>query len=484
MRRLLSPFRRLGWKLTLSYTLVTVGALLIVELAGLLALQAFINSNAMPPLVASAFQQSLVPQILPYLEKDPPDLDAVLNTLNQTARGPSPNSAGISYSFSQTDQVLVLDPAGHLLVARLALAQPFEVSQVPGLAQILPAALAGDTTPERLYSRTVGGGLTFAIPVVDNTGKVFGVLVLVLNVGLFNSPGWSDLLRLVWMTSLVFTIASGAVGTVFGFLTAYGLTRRLKRVAQTASAWGRGDFSAAIVDSSADEIGQLAGQLNRMAQEMQVLIQTQQQLATVEERNRLARDLHDSVKQQVFAISMNLGAVQTLWERDTATARVRLDTAMTLARQAQQELAALIKTLRPAPLEGKALAPALGDWIQRWQAQTSLETRYQVTGQGELPEGVEQALFRVTQEALSNVAKHSGAQKVEVTLALQPGAVSLRISDDGHGFDPAQPQAGLGLRSMRERLQALGGQLEIASGAQGTCLTVRLPYATPLETNL
>src|ERR687895_203068 len=151
---------------------------------------------------------------------------------------------------------------------------------------------------------------------------------------------------------------------IFGFLTAWGLTRRLQRLARAAQAWSRGDFSVVVKDRSKDEIGQLSRELNQMAAQLEGLIQARQELATLETRNRFARDLHDSVKQQVFATSFQVAAARALVEKDTKAAEAHLTQAEELARQAQRELNVLIGELRPAALEGKGLSSALRDYLE------------------------------------------------------------------------------------------------------------------------
>ena len=122
----------------------------------------------------------------------------------------------------------------------------------------------------------------------------------------------------------------------------------------------------------------MARQLNRMAEQLRNLLQARQKLATLEERNRLARDLHDSVKQQVFAISMQIGATRVLLKRDVAAAEVRLNEADKLVRQAQQELTSLIRELRPVALEGKGLVTALRELATSWAQQTDIVANLRV----------------------------------------------------------------------------------------------------------
>ena len=282
-------------------------------------------------------------------------------------------------------------------------------------------------------------------------------------------------LGIIGGSALLLTIGAGFVGTLFGFLTARGLVRRLETLAYTTEAWGRGDFTATVDDTSADEIGQLSRRLDLMTGEIQDLLQARQELATLEERNRLARDLHDSVKQQVFATTMNLGAAETLWERDPEAARQKVAQALAISRTAQQELTGLIHELRPVTLEGKELIAALREHVTWWSRQTGITAGVAVQGEGALPLDLEQAFFRVAQEALANVAKHSEASRVEMTLSYSGDDVILEIRDDGQGFVlPAAQGQGMGLRSMRERVEALGGDLRVESApGEGTRVTAR-----------
>jgi two-component system, NarL family, sensor histidine kinase LiaS len=139
----------------------------------------------------------------------------------------------------------------------------------------------------------------------------------------------------------------------------------------------------------------------------------------------------------------------------------------------------LIGELRPAALEGKGLSSALRDYVEDWSRRAEIPAEVHVRGEREAPLEVEQALFRVAQEALANVAKHSGAGNVEVDLIYASDALTLRVADDGRGFDPAEnPNQGFGLQSMHERLEKLGGRVEIESApGKGT----RVSCVCPLE---
>jgi NarL family two-component system sensor histidine kinase LiaS len=150
-----------------------------------------------------------------------------------------------------------------------------------------------------------------------------------------------------------------------------------------------------------------------------------------------------------------------------------------LVHQAQQELTTLIRELRPAALEGKGLAVALRDHVADWSRQSQIAAEVRVQGERPLPLMVEQTLFRVAQEALANISRHSAATAAEIHLACDAEQVTLTISDNGRGFPAAAINGkGMGLRSMRERVESLGGHLTIESEPrQGTRIEVCLKTA-------
>jgi signal transduction histidine kinase len=211
----------------------------------------------------------------------------------------------------------------------------------------------------------------------------------------------------------------------------------------------------------------------RLVEELQATQQKLQELAVVEERNRLARDLHDSVKQQVFAISMQLSAARaSLKEDDKAYPSVAQ--AEKLAQQAGAELTTLIHQLRPPGLAQKSLAEAVKSHVKDWKHQNNIEIEVNVREVPVSPEG-EQVLFRILQEALANVARHSQANKVWVRLRSENDHVALTIEDNGIGYDTEGITKGVGLDSMKERLAEVNGSLEVSSReAQGTCITARV----------
>lgn len=211
----------------------------------------------------------------------------------------------------------------------------------------------------------------------------------------------------------------------------------------------------------------------RLLDELKEAQQKLQELAVVEERNRLARDLHDSVKQQVFAISMQLSAARTaLSESDKAYSSVA--EAEQLAQHAGTELTTLINALRPPALNKRSLPDAISEHVEDWSRQNHVEAILKVDAAVSVDEKVEQALFRVLQEALANVARHSKADWVNVELRSESDAVVLAIEDNGIGFDAKHIAKGVGLDSMQERLTAVDGKVDVESSiSKGTRVIAR-----------
>lgn len=230
--------------------------------------------------------------------------------------------------------------------------------------------------------------------------------------------------------------------------------------------------------------GQLTQDLNRMARQIENLLTTRQQLAQLEERQRVARDLHDSVKQQAFALTLLIGAAQSRLLNDPALASGQLQKAGELADQIRQELTAILQQLRPVALVGQGLQVALRDSIRQWSQQMGIACEFQVSGPPagtEMPAlrpEIEEALFRVAQEALANVARHSQASQVQVRLEQGSDQVCLHVSDNGKGFVVEQATgSGYGLANMRARVEAYDGTLLIQSGPGETIVTGCIPLS-------
>ena len=207
------------------------------------------------------------------------------------------------------------------------------------------------------------------------------------------------------------------------------------------------------------------------------------QAAAQEERNRLARDLHDSIKQQIFAIQTAAATAQVRFDGDSSAAREALDQIRESAHEAMTEMEVMLDQLRAEPLENTGLVEALKKLCESIGFRTGARVEFKlgiVPPTGLLAPGAAEATLRAAQEALANVARHSRASHVVISLDSPAGHMELTVKDDGAGFDPNQGSRGMGMANMRTRAQEFGGQLELASSpGAGTTVKFSIPYARP-----
>ena len=196
----------------------------------------------------------------------------------------------------------------------------------------------------------------------------------------------------------------------------------------------------------------------------------------LEERQRLARELHDSVSQSLYAIQMGANMARDRLDQDPATAGQPMDYVMRLAEASQAEMRAVISELRPEALETEHLVAALKMQVEAVRARHGIAAQLTASAEPEVPIEVKQALHRIAKEALWNTVKHARARHVDVRLETHENSVDLEIVDDGVGFDPKGSFPGhLGLRSMHERAIGAGGSLEVVSSrGGGTRVVVRI----------
>ncbi|GCE10187.1 sensor histidine kinase [Tengunoibacter tsumagoiensis] len=215
-------------------------------------------------------------------------------------------------------------------------------------------------------------------------------------------------------------------------------------------------------------------------------LQQASEAAAQDERNRIARDLHDSIKQQIFSISVSAAAAKALWQgEDSRDAKEAVEDIQRSAKEAQVEMQALLQQLRPAPLENASLVEALNVQAQALGFRTGAQVHVQI---GELPgndrllPGTQETIFRLIQEAFANIARHARAQTVWLKLSLKGQTLSIEVHDDGRGFDSTQTHQGMGLNNLRERTQEINGTLEITSQpGLGTRIIITIPLLDMLS---
>ena len=210
------------------------------------------------------------------------------------------------------------------------------------------------------------------------------------------------------------------------------------------------------------------------------LYEQAQELAALEERQRLARELHNSVSQALYGITLGTHTARTLLERDPSKVAEPLDYVLSQAEAALTEMRALIFELRPESMETEGLVAALSRQGAALHARHEIEVSTELCDEPDLPLKVKQELYRVAQEALHNTVKHARAKKVNLRIRVDTEGVLLEVCDDGVGFDTTRSFPGhLGLHSMHERIARLSGTLQIESRpGKGTCIRVKLPAPT------
>ena len=218
----------------------------------------------------------------------------------------------------------------------------------------------------------------------------------------------------------------------------------------------------AITDDTTRLFTALVQRAALSVENMQLFEQTKE-LAVVEERNRVARDLHDSAKQKAFAALAQLGTVNGILKKDPSNAWSHLMEAENLVYEVIQELTFLIQEMYPMALKEKGLATTIREYIFEWENRNGVMINLDIQNARRLDLEMEQAIYRMLQEALANVARHSQSDRVDVSLVYDTASVAVTVQDNGLGFDANHRSGGMGLRIIKERAESIGGQACIES---------------------
>lgn len=308
---------------------------------------------------------------------------------------------------------------------------------------------------------------------------------------MFPIPGWRDL----WETEILdipFILfvpsVSLAIGLIFGLLSGiywrrqlFAVDTMLRQVEEgrqlDAPETGKELQSIAVrAEKIQKNMAEQAKISQKLANEKAEDIESRMQEIVSQERNRLARELHDSVSQQLFAASMMMSAITETQQDPEDRQAKQLKMVEEMIHQSQLEMRALLLHLRPAALKGKSLQEGIEELLVELLQKVSMEIEWKVET-FPLDKGVEDHLFRILQEAVSNTLRHSKSQNLEVLLIQRDDYAILRVADDGVGFDVEETKAGsYGLQNMYERAAEVGGTMKIISVKnKGTRLEVKVP---------
>ncbi len=290
-------------------------------------------------------------------------------------------------------------------------------------------------------------------------------------------------------------------GAVIGFYNGRKLKRSLQSLSWAAEKLTGGELHYRISVNGEDEIAELAEQFNQMAirieaqvgslqrlvKENAELHQQARQIAVDEERQRLARELHDSISQQLFAIMMTMAGCARIIDKDVEKAKKQFAIIEDIAAQAQAEMRALLLHLRPVQLEGKQITEALDELLAELKSKHPVDYVWEIDEIDDLPMGFEEHIFRIAQEALSNALRHSHASRIILTLKQRTSTIVLRIMDNGIGFDPEgeRSSSSMGLANIAARTEKMGGVWELISAeGKGATLEIRVPLLTVSDDQL
>jgi len=467
MKPLRPQLRGLIFKLTLFYVLLSLPSLILVESAILIfEFEDFMHGVDAGSLVrASEHGAKELARAWPTAPDEAIGLDTWIN--GWLLRLQRPHGDLIS-----NDSYVLVELANEPLAAAILAPDGRVLAQAPNDADWHP-----DLPSAEVFQRLRGAD---ALPGRDTPYKVRRAIARVhssdgnwlgyLYVELRLPLPWRKFLldlSLEWPIILGYLIVFGIASSVF---LATWVTRRLNHVARAATAWSSGDFSHLIDDRSRDELGRLSALLDRMALELKGLMRSRAQLATMAERQRLARDLHDTVKQKAFALNLQLATARRQLGEHAASERVMQ--AERLSQQIQHELVQILDELRSSDAElpfVERLRMRALDWAQSSGMALDLE----LENVPPLPAATEDTLLRIADEALANVMRHSRASRTRLALRRAADDLFLEIADNGQGASDDAP-AGMGLANMRERAQSLpGGRFTFDSSAGGSRVEVK-----------
>jgi NarL family two-component system sensor histidine kinase LiaS len=292
-----------------------------------------------------------------------------------------------------------------------------------------------------------------------------------------------------WFAALV--VVNAAAAYAVGLRTQRKLDQLQLAIKQAAA----GNLSVRLPELRSDAFAGVHRDFNRLLASLEDKLKLLQELgekdvldradaveeAVLEERRRLARDLHDTVSQQLFALHMSASSLPLLLERNPGQAGEVIRQLIDMSAIAQRQMRGLIAQLRPLELQGRTLSEALDRWFPDYCRQNGLQGTLDVQLSGRLSEAKEHQLFLIIQEAMANVVKHANARTVRLYLGETDRQVSLLIEDDGEGFRAETIRVGShGLSTMRERARKLGGEAEIVTKpGVGTRVRVSFPKFDP-----
>ncbi len=471
---------------------------LIIETALLVLLMVVLGFNPLRPNVqvlsdifAPVLTDDIRPLTMAHLRNNPVDKAALQADLEQVLGNEPLTTSQSLFEIEQFATVFILDAQQHLLAStpQFTAVPPdgriFDPTLLTGddsLVPLLAAAFAGNNSFEQPYTQETSEALylVFAEPLLEADGRLLGVEIAIMRTP---TPATILLLAIgvIGGGLTIFSLAAALMGTLFGWRTARTLSGRLAHLSQVSAAWGQGNFEQQIQDDEADEIGELGENLNRVAADLQTLLSEKEQIAVLGERDRMARELHDTLAQGVAGLVLQLEAVKHhLNEGEVAESQLIVTEATTQARNALRSARGAIDDLRNAAMLAPDFITAVSQRVQKFGLTNNLmaELDAQLPDSLLLSPTTSFHARRALSEMLANVARHAEAASAWVKLRLDADSLLIEVTDDGVGFDPetAVRPGHYGLIGLKERARLTGGNFSIKSSeGKGTTALLRLP---------
>lgn len=465
--------KRLWCQLAISYTLLTfcAMALLIVILYGMDDYKDFHEAIALVRVEEQVTSEYLtVAQAIQdtdasiWREKVRNNIRKKLTNMDYSSKGNSVYR--ITNSSRPEVYIQISDKNGQLLMSDPA---SFPASVAKEFAQNTELL----SEPISIRNLRQGGPIWVSMPIKNDRNDIIGRLRILYIAEFDLWIQFQSILDFMLYTWGYVFLLSVPIGMICGLVAARYVTKQLQRMNEVTESWRRGNFEPRIALPSDDVLTRHSQHLNDMAQDLEMYFNLKQNLAVSDERNRVARELHDTVKQKLFALGLQLATAKSKPPVMEAASEHILE-AETITREAQHDLMEIITQLRPAGASDTSFFERIGMIADDFKRRFSVNIEFSRFDVAQFNTHTEHQVLRIVQEAFMNAVRHGKASKILLETRINKDTVVITISDNGDGFNPDRKTGGFGITSMRDRARDLPhGTFEIKSAeGNGTHITL------------
>ncbi|WP_249870165.1 sensor histidine kinase [Oceanobacillus saliphilus] len=323
------------------------------------------------------------------------------------------------------------------------------------------------------------------------------LLSILLSIHVLFEPEWLTV-QSIFLFAILYVLIAFVLSVYSGFNHAgKSLKTKLDSLSVLITQFSNGNYQSSIkfmeAEDDGDELSRIGEELNELGSKLQNQVKSLQRMAdekadfaksahkaaVIEERQRIARDLHDAVSQQLFALTMMSEASVKQFDKNPVLAKKQMKEVAEAALQAQTEMRALLLHLRPVHLSGDSLPTGIHKLMDELKQKSQIQFNLNVDNNLKLTDAIEEHVFRIIQESLSNILRHANATEVDVEIFKKTNELFIHIQDNGKGFEvmkDSKRKTSYGLKTMRERSEELGGTFIIRSNPEeGTYIDIRIP---------